>query len=750
MTRIRFILSVMVAFCVAAPLQAQVQSDSMLTLESIFKSREFFGDRFGPARWLNDGSSYTTVEPSEAEKGSMDIIEYNTKTGKRQILVSASKLIPAGETKPLRIENYAWSPDGKLLLLYTNSKRVWRQNTRGDYWVIDLANRSMKKLGGDAKPSTLMFAKFSPDGKKVGYVMEHNLYVENLDDAKITQLTNDGSTTIINGTFDWVYEEEWDDRDGFRWSPDSKLIAYWQLDASGVRDFFLINDTDSLYSFIVPVQYPKVGTTLSACKVGVVSAEGGATMWMDVAGDKRNNYIPRMEWADNSKEIVFQHMDRAQHSDQLMLGDASTGSVRTVLTDHDTTWFEIVDDLQWFDKGKRFSWVSEDDGWRHVYMVSRDGKEKRLITPGNYDVVRIVRIDEDGEWMYFIASPDNATQRYLFRIRMNGKGKMERLTPVNEPGFHSYDIAPNGKWAFHSFSSFDSPQTVELVSLPNHKVVRTLVENAKLRADLKKIAWGKDQFFKVDIGDGVSLDGWMMKPWNFDPAKKYPVLVYVYGEPAAQTVLDAWSSRNGLWHEMLTQQGYIVLSVDNRGTPAPRGRAWRKSIYRKIGIVASQDQAAAIRVIRTWPFVDSTRIGIWGWSGGGSMTLNMMCRYPDLYQTGMAVAPVPDEHLYDATYQERYMDLLPNNEEGYRLGSAITYADSLKGNLLIVHGSGDDNVHFQGTERMINALIKANKPFTMMDYPNRSHGIFEGENTTIHLFSLLTRYLHQNLPAGPR
>ena len=736
--------------CSVTAVPAQIKNDSLLTLDRIFSSREFFGERFGPARWLDDGSAYTTVERSESEKGAMDIVKYDTRSGKREILVPAARLMPEGEKEPLKIDNYTWSPDGKLLLLYTDSKRVWRRNTRGDYWVVDLATWKMRKLGGDAEPSTLMFAKFSPDGKNVGYVQEHNLYVEDLESGKITQLTSDGSKTIINGTFDWVYEEEWDDRDGFRWSPDSKKIAYWQLDASGVRDFYLINDTDSLYSFIIPIQYPKVGTTLSACRVGVVSAEGGATTWMKVEGDSRNNYIPRMDWADNSKEIVFQRMDRAQHTDRVMLGDASTGEVKTILTDSDTTWFEIVDDFRWFENGKRFSWVSEDDGWRHVYMVSRDGQQKRLVTPGEYDVVHIVRIDNAGEWMYFIASPDNATQRYLFRIRMNGKGKMERLTPENESGFHSYDVSPDGKWAFHTYSTFDTPPTIDLVSLPGHKVIRTLVDNAKLRAKLESIAWGKDEFFKVDIGGGVKLDGWMMKPWDFDPSKKYPVLVYVYGEPAGQTVLDAWSSRNGLWHEMLTQQGYVVVSVDNHGTPAPRGRAWRKSIYRQVGILASRDQAAAIRVIRAWPFVDSTRIGIWGWSGGGSMTLNMMFRYPDLYQTGMAVAPVPDEHLYDATYQERYMDLLQNNEEGYRLGSPITYADQLKGNLLVVHGSGDDNVHFQGTERLINALVAADKPFTMMDYPNRTHGIYEGKNTTLHLFSLLTRYLHQNLPAGPR
>jgi dipeptidyl-peptidase-4 len=735
--------------CFVLPVTAQLQDESKLTLDRIFRGGEFSSAWFGPARWLGDGSSYTTLERSEAQEGSRNIVKYDTKSGKREILVSASKLIPPGAARPLGIEDYVWSPDGKLLLIYTNSKRVWRQNTRGDYWIVDLSSWNIKKLGGNGTPSTMMFAKFSPDSKKVGYVREHNIYVENLADGKITQLTNDGSITIINGTFDWVYEEEWDDRDGFRWSPDSKLIAYWQLDASGVRDFYLINNTDSLYSFIIPVQYPKVGSTLSSCRVGVVSSEGGSTTWMDVAGDKRNNYIPRMEWADNSREIVFQHMNRLQNTDELMLGDVTTGKVRTVLVDRDSTWFEVVNDLRWFDGGKKFTWVSESDGWRHVLMISRDGKEKQLVTPGNYDVVHIVRIDDAGEWMYFIASPDNATQRYLFRIRLDGKGKLERLTPSNQPGTHSYQVSPNGKWAIHNYSSFESVPIIDLISLPDHKVVRTLVDNAKLKENIGKIARSKAEFFKVDIGDGVQLDGWIMKPWNFDPSKKYPVLVHVYGEPAGQTVLDSWGARS-LWHEMVSQQGYIVLSVDNRGTPAPRGRAWRKSVYRQIGILASKDQAAAIRVIRTWPFVDSTRIGIWGWSGGGSMTLNMILRYPDLYQTGMSVAPVPDEHLYDATYQERYMGLPDDNEAGYRDGSPITYASQLKGNLLIVHGSGDDNVHYQGTERMINALIKANKPFTMMEYPNRSHGIFEGEGTTMHLFSLLTRFLNQNLPAGPR
>ena len=729
---------------------AQTQDSTLLTLDRIFASREFMGERFGPAKWLEDGTAYTTLERSPDVKGARDIVRYETATGAKSILVSASRLIPKGDTTALDIDNYSWSPDGKMLMVYTNSKRVWRQNTRGDYWVLDLKTDALRKLGGDAEPSTLMFAKFSPDNKKVAYVREHNLYVEDLATGAITQLTFDGSRTIINGTFDWVYEEEFDDRDGFRWSPDSKWISYWQLDADGVRDFLLINDTDSLYSYTIPVQYPKAGTTNSACRVGVVSAAGGTTRWFDVPGDPRNNYIPRMDWAESSDQIVVQHMNRLQNTNEVMLGDVATGKVKTVLTDRDKAWLDVVDDLRWFDKGRYFTWVSESEGWRHVYLYTRDGKRVRDITPGSFDVIETAGIDKKGEWLYYIASPDNPTQRYLYRTRIDGKGKAQRLSPADQPGTHNYSVSPDAKWAFHIYSSFAEPTVIDLIGLPDHQRVRVLAGNDELRAKITSLKRGPMEFFRVDAGDGVKLDGWMMKPYNFDPSKKYPLLVYVYGEPAAQTVVDRWGGRNYLWHLLLTQQGYLVASIDNRGTPAPRGRDWRKVVYRNVLTVASKDEAGGVRAIRSWPYVDTTRVGIWGWSGGGSSTLHAMFRYPDLYQTGMAVAPVSDERYYDTIYEERYMGLPQDNVDGYREGSAITYAADLKGNLLIVHGSGDDNVHYQNTEAVVNAMIKANRHFTMMVYPNRSHGIFEGQNTTRHLFELLTWYLNTNLPAGGR
>ncbi|MHC4692431.1 MAG: S9 family peptidase [Planctomycetota bacterium] len=756
--------------CIATALLGYVQAEettdpSFLTLERIFDSNDFESERFGPACWLEDGSGYTTLEDTEAkqecnepsscdesdDEKPKDIVRYDPETGSREIIVSSTRLIPSGESKPLKIKNYSWSEDGKKLLIFTNTKRVWRRNTRGDYWVLDMTSWKLQKLGGEAGPSTLMFAKFSPDGRRVAYVCEKNLYVQNLKNLRIKQLTRDGSDTIINGTSDWVYEEEFRLRDGFRWSPDSKLIAYWQFDTEGVREFHLINYTDSLYPKITTFQYPKVGEMNSACRVGVIKAGGGRTRWLKVPGDSRNHYIPKMEWAENSKEIVIQQLNRLQNINKVMLGDVRTGRVRTILTETDEAWIDMHDDLKWLDDGKSFTWVSERDGWRHLYLVSRSGSEIKILTPGQFDVISIQSIDEEGGWVYYIASPDNPTQRYLYRTPLDGSGKVERITPADPEGTHTYQVSKDSKWAFHTYSSFGKPPIIELVGLPGHKTKKVLVDNSKLRSNLDEFKRMPVEFFRVDIGEGVQLDGWCMKPHDFDPENQYPLFFYVYGEPAGQTARDTWGGKGYLWHLMLTQQGYLVMNVDNRGTPSPRGRAWRKCVYRQIGILASADQAAATRaIIKSRSYVDPNRIGIWGWSGGGSMSLNAIFRYPDLYHTAMAIAFISNQRFYDTIYQERYMGLPDDNEEGFKNGSPITFAHQLKGNLLIVHGTADDNCHYQSFEALVNELIKHNKHFTMMSYPNRTHSIKEGKNTRRHLYELLTRYLNENLPPGPR
>jgi dipeptidyl-peptidase-4 len=744
---------VRVALAVVLALPAAAPAQSSLSVERIF-SGEFRSDYVGPSRWLDD-STYTVIAPS-ADGRSADLARVDAATGRRAVLIPGRRFVPAGTSTPLEVEDYDWSNDHSRLLIFTNSARVWRGNTRGDFWILDVASGKLRRLGGpSAKPSTLQFAKFSPDGKRVAYVREHNIYVESLADGKITPLTTDGSKTIINGTFDWVYEEELSLRDGFRWSPDGQRIAYWQLDASGVRDFLLINNTDSLYSFTTPVQYPKAGTTNSSARVGVVSATGGPTTWMKIPGDPRNNYIARMDWAANSTELTIQQLNRRQTVNTMFVANAKTGAAKPLFVDKDSAWIDIYDDhndwgpgpsLHWLDDGSAFVYLTERDGWRHAFLVSRDGK-MRLITPGKYDVMKVSYIDTKGGWLYFYASPDNATQMFLWRIRLTG-GEPERLTPQGARGNHDYDIGPHARFAIHSSSYWGSPPVTDLVRLPSHEVMRTLVDNRALKSRLEGLARGPVEFGQIDIGDGVKLDSWIMKPANFDSTKKYPILFYVYGEPADQTVRDAYGGSRWLWHLMLTQQGYIVASVDNRGTPGPRGRDWRKAVHNQIGSLRVREQSAAARVIGRRPYVDSTRMAVWGWSGGGSSTLLLMFRAPDVYKVGMAVAPVADVHNYDTIYQERYVGLPSTDSAAYYDASAVNFVRRLRGDLLVVHGSGDDNVHYQGTEQLINALIANGKQFQMMEYPNRTHGIYEGQGTTQHLFNLLTRYLEEHLPAG--
>ena len=764
MNRIRRIPFVLLAVLLVGPIfaqQAARQADpTLLTLDTIFS---YGAKSLGWHQWQADGSGYLMLEPSAAGRGALDLVRYDAASGARTILVSAQNLTPPGAQSPLVIEEFTLSADNKRLLVFTNSERVWRSNTRGDYWVYDLDSKKLKKLGDFAKPSSLMFAKFSPDATHVGYVIENNLYVEDLGDNRVKQLTTDGAQYTVNGTFDWVYEEELFCRDGWRWSPDGKQIAYWQLDASRVKEFKMINNTDELYPKIISFPYPKAGEMNSAARVGVVSIEGGGTQWFQVPGDARANYLPRMEWAASSNEVLIQQLNRLQNTNTVMLGDVQTGKVRTVLTEKDDAWVDVswgaIDwdrrglargDVEWIEGGKRFLWVSERDGWRHVYSISRDGKDVKCITPGNYDLIGVEMVDVPNGWIYFSASPENATQKYLFRTRIDGSGKAERLSPASQPGTHNYTISPRGNLAIHTYSATTKAPVTDVVRFPQHAVVRTMFDNKELAERLAKLKPVTHEFFRVKIEDGVELDGWMMKPPGFDATKKYPVLFHVYGEPWGQTVLDAWSGGQAMWHQMLAQQGYVVMSVDNRGTPAPRGRAWRKSIYRKMGIRNSLDQANAARAISKWPFVDAARIGIWGWSGGGSSTLNAMFRYPDVYKVGMSVAPVPDIRYYDSIYQERYCGLPQDHPDEYKQSSPITFANQLQGQLLLVHGTGDDNVHYQGSEALINALVAANKQFTMMSYPNRSHGIYEGAGTTRHLYGLLTRFLNEKLPAGPR
>jgi dipeptidyl-peptidase 4 len=663
-----------------------------------------------------------------------------------KLVITSDQIKAAGLTT--RTENVVWNATSDKILIYTNSSRVWRGNTKGDYWYFDLSDGKGRQIGKGLPSSSLMFAKISPDNNNVAYVSKHNLYVENLASGKITQLTTDGTDRIINGTFDWAYEEELACRDGFRWSPDSRQIAFWRVDATSIRNHLMINNTDSLYPFTVPVEYPDAGYKPSSVKIGVIDIASEKTKWLSIPGEPDNNYLPRMEWSDKN-EIAVDQLNRKQNEATFYLCDAATGKATKIYSDKDEAWVDVVKPFgwdtpswTWVDNGKSFLWSSEKDGWLHIYKISRDGKKEQLLTRGNFDA-DFVSYNPANANIYFYATPYDATQRYLYRVNLNNTDTV-RVTPSKFEGTNTYRVSPDGKYATHTNASIHHTSNMRLIGLDDNKKVYPAGEDQftepKLSFNLEK--------FKIKTSDGIEMDGVMAKPKDFDPSKKYPVYFYVYGEPASTTARDLPNFDNFI--SQLIPEGYIGITMDNRGTPAFKGREWRKSIYRKVGVINSRDQAMAAKEILKWGFIDTSRVAVHGWSGGGAMTLNLLFRYPEIYKTGIAVAAVTDQRFYDNIYTERYMGLPAENEEDYKQASPITFAKNLSGHLLYMHGTGDDNVHYKNAEVLFNELIKQGKVFSMMIYPNRTHGISEGPGTRDQLNKTFINFLRQNCPPGAK
>lgn len=706
-----------------------------------------FNPVFAQRLWTDNGDQYYEF----SAKG-IEIV--NPKNGNRNIFLSQQSLIPKGSSVAIKVESFSISKNKELILIYTNSKRVWRENTRGDYWVYNKKSNELTQIGRPFSSSQLMFAKFNAQANKVAYVnkADHNIYVEDLSNGTINAVTKDGAERMINGTFDWVYEEEFGCKDGFRWSPDGLSIAYWKLDARSIRNFLMINNTDSLYSFTIPVEYPKVGQSPSACSIWTYELSSGENRRVDIPGDAEQHYIPRMEWCLNSKQLILQQLNRKQNQSKIYITPIATHVAQAIHQESSDSWIDIKarwnnndpSGWDWVQDGKAFIWVSEKDGWRKIYQIDLKGNEK-LVTKADYDMINLDFLDPKGEMIYFTASPTNATQKYLYSVPTKG-GSPKRLTPTSFEGTCDYDISKDGKLAIFNFSNRAERKQNAVVELPTHRMaVDFEVKQEKRPAD------GIAEFFKVKTTDGVELDGWMVKPIDFDATKKYPVVFMVYGEPASQTVIDNFSAGyNSLYKGNMAQDGYIYISLDNRGTPAPKGSLWRKSIYRNIGQLNIRDQALATQEILKWPFVDSSRIAVWGWSGGGSSTLNLLGQYPQIYQTGIAIAAVANQLLYDNVYQERYMGLPQENLTDFENGSPLKYAKNIRGNLLYIHGTGDDNVHYQNAEVLIDELVKNNVQFQLMSYPNRSHSISEGQGTNEHLKTLFTNYLKLHCPPGGR
>lgn len=702
--------------------------------------------------WTNDGASYFKLKKNE-------LISYTLPDHKAKTVISKAELTPAGASEPIQVAHFKFSPDQQKILLFTNTKKVWRLRTRGDYWVFNFKTNTLTQIGKSLPSSSLMFAKFSPDGNKIAYVSENNLYSEAYATGKIKALTTNGTVALINGTFDWAYEEEFSCRDGFRWSPDSQSIAYWQIDASTIKKFYMINNLDSIYSKLVPLEYPKVGENPSACKVGVVKISDGKTTWLNIPGDPVQHYLVRMEFIPRTNNLLIQQLNRKQNHSKLFIADPLKGTAKMIHEETDEAWVDLfqignsyaidyTNSFSFLEKTNSILWASEKDGWRHLYQISLVGKPELLITKGDYDVIDLKHINPKEGYVYYMASPDNATQKYLYRSKLNGKGKHELLSPKTLKGTHNYSFSSNGKYAEHSFTNHYTPRSKEFITVADHQA---LSEEESILLNLKKLEKkSTTEFFTITTADNVEMDGWMVKPVDFDPNKKYPIVFYVYSEPAGATVVDRYNVGSSMYNGDMAKDGYIYLSLDNRGTPAPKGRAWRKSIYRKIGVVNINDQAMAAKEILKWDFVDPERVAVWGWSGGGSATLNLLFRYPEIYKTGISIAAVANQLTYDNIYQERYMGLPQENLADFIEGSPITYAKNLTGNLLYIHGTGDDNVHYQNAELLINELIKHNKQFQVMPYPNRSHGLREGKGTSKHLSTLFTNYLKRYCPPGGR
>ena len=718
----------------AQELPDQVLLDAEERIKAIYEKREYSAARFS-ADWSMGGSAYTRLENGARKQ--QELVSYDAATGHRSVVISGRQLVPEGQSRPLSIQDYEFSNSGAAVLL----EAAANSGGGSDYWLFDTAQKSLRQIVqrvGGAGART----RFSPDGTHILYRKRRELQAFDLQEHSSVALLELSDGLGVPSVV---------------WSPDGSKVAFVQSDDRNVKRRAMLLPTDPSYPEVTQRPFAVVGTRIPVLRVGVVDVTGGPVRWMAVPEDKDGFYVGDLGWTPDSKEVVVKKLSRARDSRKFFLADAQSGKVRLIYEEADRAWVEASYQtnagVDWINDGKEFLLLSEKDGWRQSFVFSREGQELRCLTSGPSDIIRRGVVDESSGCFYYLASPDNATQRYLYRVRLDGTKDPERLTPSDQSGSHDYDFSSNGRWAFHTWSTFDTPPMTELIDLPEHKTIRVLENNQSLRDRMTPLVSQPTEFFELEIDGGVKMDAWMIKPRDFDPTKKYPVFVFVYGEPHGQTVLDDWNGgqRHTMFHRVLADIGYLVVSIDNRGTPAPKGAAWRRAVHGSLGPLSTKEQAAGVRELgRTREYVDMSRVGIWGWSGGGSNTLNAMFREPDLYQVGIAVAPKPQPWLYNAWFQEIYMGTREDNAEGYRKSAPVNFADGLEGDLLIVHGSGETNTHIQITEGLVDRLIELGKRFDYMVYPNRNHGLWEGKGTTVHLRMLITRYLIDHLPPGPR
>ena len=706
-----------------------ISSQTKLTLEDIFHSNKFVEKKLENVQWVPDDSAFTFTK-TNPKTGLSDIYKYDVRSKKDSLIMNGNSLIYNGHI--VSLNSYSFSNNGRFLLFSGPERKIWRYSTYAAYYVFDLSNKKIFPLAGGSP--YLRNVKFSPDNKYVGYVYNSNIYVVNLNTENTQQITNDGNKNILNGIFDWVYEEEFSLIDAWRWSLDGRKIAFWRLDQTKVKEFFL-DDEMSQYNVITPLKYPKVGEQNSIVKIGVYDLKEDKITWMDI-GSETNIYIPRIYWTNTSNKLAIMRLNRRQNHLELLLANSGTGQSNVIISDSNNTWINAEHDILFLQKKDEIIWTSESSGFNHAYLYNYNGKLLNQITKGNWDVTSVEAVDEKKGFLYFYGKKDSPIGQNIYRINLNGEN-LERISQGN--GWHEATFSPHCKYFIDEFSSASSLTTTSLRNADGSTITKL--------ADNDDILTGYDlsfpQFSSFVTSDGVGLNYYMVKPKDFDPNKKYPVIVFGYGGPESQTVINEWYRTRELWHEFMAQNGYIIFCVDNRGTGG-RGKQFKDFAYGDMSKWAVHDQIEGARFLSSLPYIDSSRIGFWGWSGGGYLTLMMLTRGADYFSTGVSVAPVSDLRLYDDIWTERYMGFQDENEAGYEAANALNYAGLLKGHLLIVHGTGDDNVHFQNTLQMINELQKNLKQFDIMIYPDKRHSIY-GRDTQLHLFTLISNYFFDHL-----
>lgn len=711
----------------------QAQEKKSISFNHIF-DQTFSPEGIQNVNWMKDGQFYTALVRSQND---IELRKYDIVSGDYEVLVATSGLNVEGREDSISIRDYQFSADETKLLIKTDVERIWRRSTKENYFIHNLESGETTKLTQSEEKQ--QYAQLSPEGDKAAFVQNNNLYLVDLESGEEKAITTDGmENKIINGATDWVYEEEFGFAKAWYWSPDGEKIAYYRFDESRVKEFFM-TEWGSLYPELTRFKYPKAGEKNSIVKIGVYDLESEETTWMDI-GEETNQYIPRINWTQSPATLAIRRMNRLQNKQDLMLADVNSGNSEVIKTETSNAWVDINDDLTFLENGEQFIYLSEESGYNHIYLYDLKGKLIRQVTKGDWEVTNYLGYNESNERIYFISTEDSPLERHLYSIHISGNDKI-RMSEGE--GWNSVNMSRDFKYYIETFSGPEQPGVYTLHESSGDEV-RVLEDNEELSETLTEFKMPEKEFMKIPLPQ-AELNAYMLKPSDFDSTKKYPVLFYVYGGPGSQTVTKSFDSgQRPMWHRFLAEQGYLVFSVDNRGTGA-RGRDFEKQVYKKLGQYEVQDQIDAAKyVMNRFDYIDTARVGIWGWSYGGYMSSLVLAKGSDIFSTAIAVAPVTSWRFYDTIYTERFMQTPQMNPEGYIKGAPLTHAGEIEGNYLLVHGTGDDNVHFQNAVEMVNKLVLEGVEFETMFYPNRAHGI-SGGNARQHLYEMLNSYVLENL-----